>query len=104
MRDPVRDSRVADLGLGAHDPLSHRRLADQERVGDRGGAQAAEQTQGERDPRGHAERRVTAGEDQPKTVVAHDALLERRVGVQQRGFGLLARPGRTAAAALRSEG
>jgi hypothetical protein len=68
-REAERNARGADLGLRADEALGHRGLGDQERVGDLGGRQAAEETQGERDLRVGRERRVTAGEDQPQPLV-----------------------------------
>jgi len=40
-RHPVGDARVGDLALGAHDPLAHRRLGDEEGTGDFAGCHAA---------------------------------------------------------------
>ena len=57
------------LLLGPGDPLGHRRLRDEERRGDLGDGQPAEQAQGERHPGLRRERRVAAGEDQPEPVV-----------------------------------
>ena len=55
-RDAVRDARVADLRLGARQPLRHRRLRHQEGARDLGGGQAAEQAQGQRDARRRRQR------------------------------------------------
>ena len=74
-RDPVRDVRVGDLALRAHDPLAHRRLGDEEGASDLAGRQAAERPQRERHARRHVERRVAAGEDQPQPVVDDRALV-----------------------------
>src|SRR6185295_19760456 len=60
-----------------------RRLGHEERAGDLGGREAAEQAQGERDPGGRGERGVTAGEDQPQPVVAHGALLRLRLALRE---------------------
>src|SRR5688572_22141948 len=88
-RDAERDAGVADLGLGAHQPLRHRRLRHEERVRDLGGGQAAEQAQRQRHLGGRGERRVAAGEDQSQPVVAHGTLLDELVaGVQQRRLGV----------------
>ena len=87
-RHPVRDVRVRDLALRTDDPLAHRRLGDQERAGDLAGGQAAERSQRERDARGHVQRGVTTGEDQPQTVVDDRAVVfHRRLGVEQRQLG-----------------
>ncbi len=94
LRHPVRDAGVADLVLGAHQPLGHRRLGHQERPGDLGGGQPAQQTQRQGHLRGGGQRRVTAGEDQPQPVVAHGPLLGGLLtGVQQRGLGVPVRAG-----------
>ena len=90
-RHPVRDVRVRDLALGAHDPLAHRRLGDQERAGDLARRHAAERPQRERHARRHVQRRVAAGEDQPQPVVDDRALVVHRrllvLGVQARQLG-----------------
>ena len=72
-RDPVGDLGEADLLLGPGDPLGHGRLRHQERLGDLGDGEAAEQPQGERHPRLRGEGRVAAGEDQPQPVVLEQA-------------------------------
>jgi hypothetical protein len=66
---PVRDAGVADLALGAHQPLRHRRLGHRERARDRRGRQPADQPQRQRHLRGGCQRRVAAGEDQPQPIV-----------------------------------
>ena len=68
-RHLVPDARGGDLVLRAGDSLPHRRLGDEERVGDLGGGQAAEGAQRQRDLRRRVERRVAAGEDQPEPVI-----------------------------------
>jgi hypothetical protein len=68
-RDGEGDARVAQLALGAHDALLHRRLGDQEGAGDLRGLQAADEPQGQPHPRLEGERRVAAGEDQRQAVV-----------------------------------
>ena len=65
---------VADLALGPHQPLGHRRLGHEEGAGDLGRGEAAEGAQGERDPGLEGERRVAAGEDQPQPVVGDAAV------------------------------
>ena len=99
-RHAVGDPRVADLALGAHQPLRHRRLGHEERARDLGRAQPAEQPQRERDLRGGRERRMAAGEDQPQAVVVHRARLLRLAGRSQRGLLLLRRARRLAAEAV----
>jgi hypothetical protein len=87
----VRDSGVSDLGFAADDPLGHRRLGHEERAGDLGRRQAAEQAEGERDARRGRERRVAAGEDQAEAVVVHGTLLVGGWfvrGVEQGGLGV----------------
>jgi hypothetical protein len=83
--------RLGDLALGAHDPLAHGRLGDQEGAGDLPGGQAPERAQRERHPRRHLQRRVAAGEDQPQPVVDDRALVIHRrllvLGVQAHQLG-----------------
>ncbi len=74
-RHPVGDAGVADLALGPHQPLGHRRLRHQECPGDLGGGETAEGAQGEGDLRLEGEGRVAAGEDQPEAVVDDAALV-----------------------------
>ncbi len=81
-RHPVGDAGQRDLPLGPGQPLGHGRLRDQERAGDLGRVQAAQGAQGERDPGGRVQGRVTAGEDQPEPVVGDR-------GVRARGRVLL---------------
>ena len=71
----VGDPRVPDLAFRPDQPLSHRRLGDEERAGDLRGAQAAEQPERQRDLRLPRERGVAAGEDQPQPVILHGVLL-----------------------------
>jgi hypothetical protein len=68
-RHLVRDARVADLALGAHDALLHGLLAHQEGARDLLSREAAERAQRERNARLGRERRVAAGEEQPQAVV-----------------------------------
>src|ERR1019366_5878404 len=72
--DAVRDARVTNLALSAHQPLRHRALADQERAGDLGGLQSTQQPERQGDLSGLAERRMTAGKDQAQAFVAHRTL------------------------------
>ena len=78
-RHPVRDAGVADLALGPHETLGHRRLGDEEGTGDLGRRQSCERPQCESDLRVHRQRRVTAGEDQAQPVVV-DATVVAVVG------------------------
>jgi hypothetical protein len=68
-RDPEGDPGVADLALGAHQALRHRRLGDQERAGDLRRGQPAHRLQRQRHPRLLGERRMSAGEDQAQPLV-----------------------------------
>ena len=68
-RDAVRDAGVADLALGADQPLGERRLGHEERPRDLGRGQAAQRPQRQGDPGVHRQRRVAAGEDQAQPVV-----------------------------------
>ncbi len=80
---------VADLLLGAHDPLGDGRLRHQVGPGDLRHLEPAEQAQGEGGLRERRERRVAAGEDQPELVVAHRSHLLGLVGlVQQQRLGV----------------
>ena len=72
-RHAVRDLRVADLLLRAHEALRHRRFGHEERACDVRRLESAEQPKGERDLRARRERRVTAGEDESEPVVVHVA-------------------------------
>ena len=94
----VRNLRVADLLLGAHEALRHRRLGHEERACDVRRLEPAEQPQRERDLRARRERRVTAGEDEAEAVVFHVALRFGALGalVEQRGLGVTVVAGRLA--------
>ncbi len=70
MRDAVRDPRVADLSLGADQPLRHRRLGDKKGARDLRRGQPSQQPKGQRDLGAGSERRMTAGEDQAQPVVS----------------------------------
>jgi hypothetical protein len=69
-RDPEGDSRVADLALGAHQALRHRRLRHEEGPRDLRGGQPADGLQGQRDARVLGEGGMRAGEDQAQALVA----------------------------------
>ena len=79
-RHAVRDAGVADLGLGPHEPLGHRRLGDEEGGGDLRGREPAEQAERQGDPRLDGEGGVAAREDQAEPLVAHGTLLVGDVG------------------------
>ena len=68
-RHPERDARHGDLLLGASDAGRHGRLADQERPGDLGGGEPAEQPESQRHLGIAADRRVTAREHEAQAVV-----------------------------------
>ena len=75
------DAGAAHFSLGAHEPLRHRRLCDEERPRDLRRRQAGDLAQGQRHPRLGSERRVTAREDECEPVVgdrAHVVLLGRK--------------------------
>ena len=74
-RDAVRDAGVADLVLGPHEPLRHRRLGHEERACDLGGREPGERAQRQRDLRLDRQRRVAAREDQPQAVVLDAAVV-----------------------------
>ena len=71
-RHLVRDGVVGQAALGAHEPLRHRRLGDEEQPGHLGGRQAAQRPQRERHPALDRERRVAGREHQAQEVVADD--------------------------------
>jgi hypothetical protein len=70
--DLIGDARDGDLPLGARDPRLDRRLLGEERLGDLGRRQPADQPQGQGDLRLPRQGRVAAGEDQPEPVVGED--------------------------------
>ena len=61
---------VADLALGADEPLGHRRLGDEERPADLGRGQARDRLERQRHPRVERERRMAAGEQHAQPLVA----------------------------------
>ena len=65
----VRNAGVADLALGAHQALGHRRRRHQKRARDLVGLQAAQRAQRQRDLRLERKRRMAAGEDQAQAIV-----------------------------------
>ncbi len=67
----VRDARIPDFALRPHQPLCHRRARDQERPRDFVGIQTTQRAQGQRDLCLGRQRRVAAGENQPKAVVGN---------------------------------
>ncbi len=87
------DAGIADLGLGAHDPLRQRGRRDQAGMGDGLGRQAADLAQGQRDAGLFRQAGMAAGEDQPQPVVLDRlALVRAGAGVRHRAdlFGDLA--------------
>jgi hypothetical protein len=76
----IGDARIADLLLGPHDPLCHRRLGHEEGPCDLGRREAAEEAQAQRHLRLPRQGRVAAGEDEAEPFVAHRALLSGLVG------------------------
>ena len=68
-RHPVGNAGVADLALGAHEPLRHRRLGHEEGTRDLTGLEPADGAQRERHPRLERQRGMRAREDQPQPVV-----------------------------------
>jgi len=65
----VGQGAVADVALGAHEPLRDRRLGHEKGARDLGGRETADQSQGERHAAVGRQARVTAREDQPEPVV-----------------------------------
>ena len=90
-RHAERDARDRDLPLRAHQPLRHRRLLDEERLGDLGRREAAERAQRQGHLRVERERRVAAGEDQLEPLVGKGAVIHGVLGgereVEQPGLG-----------------
>ena len=84
--DGVRDAGVADLGLGADEPLGHRRGRHEEGPSDLVRLQAAQRAEREGDLRLGGQCRVAAGEDQPEQVVRD----LRRIVVGRRDDGVRA--------------
>jgi hypothetical protein len=76
----------ADPGLGAGDPLLHRRLADQEGAGDLPDRQARDDPQGHGHLLGGGQVRMAADEQQPQHVVAIVLAVQP---VDQGGLGVL---------------
>ena len=95
--DFVRDARVADLGLCAHDALRERGRRGEKGVRDLLGLQAAHLAQRQRDLRVGREGGVAAGEDEPQAVVL-DFLLDGLLGGERFGVLLLERVEARAAA------
>ncbi len=74
-RHPERDPGRPDLALGAHEPLRHRLLRDEERGRDLRRRQPADDAQGERDLHVGGERRVAAREHEREPLVRQGAHL-----------------------------
>src|ERR671922_612913 len=72
-RHADRDRGLADLALGADEPLRERWLGEQERTRDLGRLQAADEPERERDLRLRRERRVAAREDEAQPLVGDRA-------------------------------
>ena len=77
-RHAIGDAGIADLVLGAHEPLRHRRFGYEEGARDLGRRQTRERAQRERDLRLDRERRVTTREDQPEAIVFDATVVARR--------------------------
>jgi hypothetical protein len=77
----VGDARVADLALGAHEPLRHGGDGHQERARDLVRLEPAQRAQRQSDLRLRRQRGMAAGEDQPQAVVGDRG----RVVVRLRG-------------------
>ena len=82
----VRDTRVADLPLGADDALCDRRRPGQEGPGDLLGREIADLAQGERDLCVGRQRRMAAGEDQPQAVVREGVLVTSMLPMRAPGI------------------
>ncbi len=76
-RYPVGDARRFDLGLGPGDPLTHGGLLYQEGPGDLRHGQTTDHPQRQRHPGLDRKRRVTAGEDQPESLVVDGSFVRR---------------------------
>ena len=68
-----RNAGLADAGLGAHQPLAHRRRRDQEGRGDRRRVEAEHGLQDQRRAHARFDRRMGAGEHQPQPLVGQVA-------------------------------
>ena len=94
-RHAERDPGGADLALGAHEPLGHRRLRHEEGTGHLRRGQPAHRLERQRHLRVDGEGRVAAGEDQREPLVGqgvHVVLLGRLGPREQLGLSL-ERPG-----------
>jgi hypothetical protein len=97
-RHAVGDARIADLALGAHQPLRHRRLGHQERARDLRRGQPAQQAQRQGHLRAAPQRGVAAREDEPQAVVLQRPLLGLVLArMQQHGLRVPVGPRRLAA-------
>src|SRR6202035_3115714 len=70
----VRNPRLSNLCLGAHNALRQRRRSGEEGLCYLLGCQPTHLTQGERNARFRRQRRMTAGKDQAQPVVLQTAL------------------------------
>ena len=73
-----RNAGLADLVLGAHQPLAHRGRRDQEGRGDGGGVEAEDGLQDQRRADAGVDRRMGAGEHQRQAVVGNGRFARRR--------------------------
>jgi hypothetical protein len=88
-RHAKRNARELDLALRAHQPLRHRRLADEERARDLARVEAAERAQRQRDLRVDRQRRVTTREDELEALVREAHLILTLLGHVHRLAALL---------------
>ena len=82
-RDPVGDARIDDLSLGAHDPLRHCCLGDQERVRDLARGHAHDRPKRQRNLGVPGQRRVAAREDEAEPIIGITAHVRRPAVSQQ---------------------
>ena len=83
-RDAERNPRGADLPLGAHEALGHRRLRDEEGARDLLGAEPTQRAESQRHLRLGRERRMAAREDQAQPLVGNGVCLLRLRGLEGR--------------------
>ncbi len=87
--NPERHAGRLDLPLGAHEPLRHRRLRDEERTRDPVGRETSERPQRQRDLRVERQCGMAAGEDELEPLVGDGCVVH---GVLH-GFGYVQQPG-----------
>ncbi len=101
LRYAVGDVGPADLGFGPHQSLRHGRFWYQECRSDLGGGEATEEAQRQGDLHVGGERRVAAGEDEAKLIVANRSFGEQLVpGVEKRILRVAVSPASLAAQAV----